>query len=381
MGPMARRAIAMLTTSLPHDGDPSAGAFVREMAIALARRGHRVTLLGSVPRGRYPLAAEGVGIASVEELDGGVFAGGGAPERLRLGAGGVAPRTWAKGARTVAALGLLAARHARDVDGWVSHFALPSALLVGALRGSRPHLAVVHGTDGWLLARMPLALRRAVFASATQWRFTWDGMLSATEGVRLRAPAVVAPMGFWPAAGSSAARDVVLSVGRLVPVKRVGLALAAMAALGARGRALPWVVLGDGPERGVLEARARAHGVDARFVGSVGAAERDAWLQRARVFLHTAGGAAGARGEGAPVALLEAMGAGAAVVATASGGVAGLVGDAGRVLPAGASAAALADAVAAAWDEHPAGSPGARERALRWRWEAQAEGIERALWG
>ena len=69
------------------------------------------------------------------------------------------------------------------------------------------------------------------------------------------------------------------------------------------------------------------------------------------------------------------------VVATASGGVAGRVGDAGRGLPAGASAAALADAVAAAWDEHPAGSPGARERALRWRWEAQAEGIERALWG
>ncbi|MDP3219660.1 MAG: hypothetical protein Q8S73_36500, partial [Deltaproteobacteria bacterium] len=71
----------------------------------------------------------------------------------------------------------------------------------------------------------------------------------------------------------------------------------------------------------------------------------------------------------------------AAVVATASGGVGALVGDAGRVLAADAPATAIADAVAAAWDEHPAGAPEARERALGWRWEAQAEGIEQALWG
>ncbi|MDB4927988.1 MAG: hypothetical protein JWM10_472, partial [Myxococcaceae bacterium] len=85
----------MLTTSLPHDGDPSAGAFVREMAVALARRGHRVTLLGSVPAGRAALATEGVAVEVVRDLDGGVFAGGGAPERLALGGPGLDPAAWA----------------------------------------------------------------------------------------------------------------------------------------------------------------------------------------------------------------------------------------------------------------------------------------------
>lgn len=371
----------MLTTSLPHDGDPSAGAFVREMAVALARRGVRVTLLGSVPRGRLALATDGVRVDSIEDLADGVFAGGGAPERLALGGPGIHPAAWLKGARTTAALAVLAARHARDVDGWISHFALPSALIAGALRGSGPHLAIIHGTDGWLLGRLPTPLRRVVFAGATRWRFTWDGMLSAADGVRLPRPPDVAPMGFWPAGGDASLRDVVVSVGRLVAVKRVDRALAAMAELKAQGRGLPWVVLGDGPERPALEAAASAHGLDVRFEGAVDAARRDAWLRRARVFLHTAGAVGGGRSEGAPVALLEAMGAGAAVVAMASGGVRWMVGETGTVLDGGADPGSLAAAVAAAWEAHPEGSPLARERALRWRWEAQAEGIEQALWG
>jgi glycosyltransferase involved in cell wall biosynthesis len=371
----------MLTTSLPHDGDPAAGAFVREMAVALARRGHRVALLGSVPRGRVALRAEGVDVESVHDLDGGVFSGGGAPEALSLGAGPGNPLAWTRAARTVAALAALAARRARGADAWISHFALPSALIAGALRGRRPHLAVLHGSDAWLLARAPTPVRRAVFAAATRWRFTWDGMLPLLQGVRLRAPPVVAPMGFWPAPALDLPRDVVLSVGRLVPVKRVDRALAAVAALRARGVPLPWVVLGDGPERARLELAARAHGVDVRFEGSVDGALRDRWLRRARVLLHTAGSDAGGRGEGAPVAVLEAMGAGAAVVATASGGVASMVGDAGVVLPGDAGVDAIADAVQAAWRAHPSGCDAAVQRAMTWRWEAQAEALERALWG
>lgn len=372
---MRARTVVMLTTSLPHDGDPSAGAFVREMAVALGRRGMRVVLLGSVPRGRSPLGAEGVVVDAVEDVEDGVFSGGGAPERLSLGRRGVDAAAWLRAGRGVASLAALAARHARDADGWVSHFALPSAPLVGALRGGRPHLAVAHGSDAWLLARAPRAVRRAVLASATAWRFTWPGIMDAL-GADARVPVEVAPMGFWPAAGEVAGRDVVVSVGRLVPVKRYGLAAEAMARA-----ALPWVVLGEGPERARLEARARSLGVDARFEGAVDATTRDAWLRRARVFLHTAGGAAGGRGEGAPVALLEAMGAGAPVVATASGGVRWLIGDAGVVLDGGAEGAVIGDAVAHAWRAHPTGDAAAVERVSAWRWDVQAEAIERRLWG
>jgi hypothetical protein len=58
-----------------------------------------------------------------------------------------------------------------------------------------------------------------------------------------------------------------------------------------------------------------------------------------------------------------------------------MVGEAGTVLDGEADAGAIAEAVRAAWEAHPTGSLPARERALPWRWEAQAGGIERALWG
>lgn len=59
--------------------------------------------------------------------------------------------------------------------------------------------------------------------------------------------------------------DYLLFVGRLVPYKGLGVLLDALAGPGG----VPLVVAGDGPLRGRLEAKARALGVDARFLGRV----------------------------------------------------------------------------------------------------------------
>jgi len=102
-------------------------------------------------------------------------------------------------------------------------------------------------------------------------------------------------------------------VGRLVEVKGPDLFLEALAALPA-GR---WVasVIGDGPERGALEQRARALGIGerVRFFGALPDAGR--YVSAFDVCCLSS------RSEGTPIALLEAMAGGAAVVAFSVGGI------------------------------------------------------------
>ncbi len=83
------------------------------------------------------------------------------------------------------------------------------------------------------------------------------------------------------------------------------------------------VVVGDGPLRGYLERLAGTHGISdcVRFVGAVDDADRDAWLQRSRVFaMPSRLPAAGLAGEGFGIVYLEAGWRGLPVVA---GNVAG----------------------------------------------------------
>ena len=79
--------------------------------------------------------------------------------------------------------------------------------------------------------------------------------------------------------------------------------------------------------------RETARGLDVRFVGTIRGDEKQAYLAAADAFALGSRVVAGDRAEGAPVSLLEAMHAGLPIVATATGGVGSLVGDAGLVVP------------------------------------------------
>lgn len=110
-------------------------------------------------------------------------------------------------------------------------------------------------------------------------------------------------------------------VARLVPIKAHEVFVAGARALAARVRSACFVVVGDGERRSELEALARGAGLTdrIRFVGW----RRD--LDRVYADLDVV--VLTSRNEGSPVALIEAMAAGRAVVATRVGGVPDLVED------------------------------------------------------
>jgi glycosyltransferase involved in cell wall biosynthesis len=109
----------------------------------------------------------------------------------------------------------------------------------------------------------------------------------------------------------------VLTVGRLIADK--GMETVVDAVAGIQGLL---TVAGEGPERPRLEARARAHGLDARFTGFVPRERLDALYRDAWVVVLAA-----RRGEGLPNVVLEAFAHGRPVVATPVAGVRDLVVD------------------------------------------------------
>ena len=103
-------------------------------------------------------------------------------------------------------------------------------------------------------------------------------------------------------------RPTVLTVSRLVERYKGHDTLArAMPLVSARVPGAEWVVIGDGPLRGGLEALAHSTGANVRFVGAVSDRERDRWLGRAHVFaMPSRLPAGGFAGEGFGIVFLEA---------------------------------------------------------------------------
>jgi glycosyltransferase involved in cell wall biosynthesis len=99
--------------------------------------------------------------------------------------------------------------------------------------------------------------------------------------------------------------DYFFIVSRLIPYKRIDLAVAAFSRLG-----LPLVIAGDGRDRAELEAAAAPN---VRFVGRVSDAELSRWMGGARAFIFPGE-------EDFGIAPLEAASAGVPVIAYAAGG-------------------------------------------------------------
>jgi glycosyltransferase involved in cell wall biosynthesis len=330
----------MLTTSYPHPRDDAAGTFVRGMARALAARGHEVEVLAPEPVERVAASAEPrVRVHHVPYLRPRslqrTFYGAGVPDNLRLD-----PRAWLGLPSFPAALFGAAFRRAASWHALVTHWAVPCAAVAAAVARGRPHLAVFHSADVHLLERLPARhrLASAIAEGATTLLFVTEDLrqrflrlVASPLAERAHARSVVQPMGIepWPedrnvgaAAGPKEAQHpcTVLFLGRLVPIKGVDVAVRAVGQL--PGATL--VVAGDGPERERLEALARRLGAPVRFVGFVEGERKQRLLREANVFVSPSRPVHG-RTEGAPPAVLEAMDAGLAVVASRSGGLGELI--------------------------------------------------------
>jgi len=129
-------------------------------------------------------------------------------------------------------------------------------------------------------------------------------------------------------------------VARLVPIKDVALFIDAAAEIAQQRADASFVIVGDGPQRDELRARAAARGI----------ADRVRWLgwraDLPAIYADLDVVVLSSRSEGTPVSLIEALAAARPVVATAVGGVPDLLGGGlfGRLVAPG-DAAGLARAV------------------------------------
>lgn len=257
------------------------------------------------------------------------------------------------------------------------HWPLPLALFGwAAQRGN--HAPVVTTFYG---AELRLGFRRFIaWAARRSARVVAISSYTANELRELAdVPIEVIPYAAaLPAATASPERShgdpTVLFVGRLVERKGVAHLIEALAQLRDHSRL---VVVGDGPERPRLEARARELGVADRvlFRGKVSDAELRGAYQAADVFVLPS--VLDSRGdtEGLGVVLLEAMNYGVPVIASRIGGIVDIVRDNETgILVSPGDAAALAAALRALLTDAPRarrlGEAGRKQLTEQFSWDA-----------
>ncbi|MEO5819962.1 MAG: glycosyltransferase, partial [Vicinamibacteraceae bacterium] len=148
-------------------------------------------------------------------------------------------------------------------------------------------------------------------------------------------------------------------VARLVPVKAHEIFLQAAKAIAPVRPDIVFLVVGDGERRAELEGLARAAGLASRVRFLGWRADLDRLYADLDVVVLTS------KNEGSPVALIEAMAAGRAVVSTRAGGVEDVVtdGETGVIVPIGDASAVARAIVDLIEDPHRAARLGAAARA------------------
>jgi glycosyltransferase involved in cell wall biosynthesis len=145
-------------------------------------------------------------------------------------------------------------------------------------------------------------------------------------------------------------KRVVIAVGRLVPIKNMRLLIESFAQVRARVPAAHLLLVGEGPERGLLEQAVHEHGMTAAvtFAGYVPLRDLPAYYRSADVF------ALSSNFDNSPNVVLEAMACGLPVVCTDVGGVRAFVEEdaGGTMVPAG-NAAMLAQGLSEWLQDRP----------------------------
>lgn len=254
-----------------------------------------------------------------------------------------------------------ASRHGR-VDVVEAHIAYPTGVLAypAALALRAPLVLYGHGAD---VLDLPLRHRPHRWAAQALFRradlVVANSRFVARHVVALEPSAaqktVVVPTGIdlplfadrSPSRRDDDTRDGILFVGRLVPAKGLAVLLDALAILRARWGVAPRLsVVGDGAARRRLQTRARDLGLDVVFTGALAPTAVAGAMRQALVVAVPSTGP-----EALGLVAVEAMAAGAVVVASAKGGLTETVEDGrnGYLVPAGrpdALAAGLARALA-----------------------------------
>jgi glycosyltransferase involved in cell wall biosynthesis len=329
----ARLRIGVITTSYPRSAGDPAGGFVGGHVRALRTLGHDVDVIAAGDRRGSPPGPE----PRVTRIPASLFYRGGAPDLIDRSTLRAAPAAAAFTLRLAAAA--RAAARARGWDAVIAHWLVPSAVV--ALPLGCPLVAIAHGGDVHTLRRLGLlapalhALRRRrarlVFVSEQLRALARDAAPRLARW--LADDALVQPMGLDLARFEAIARaraeaahaarapapaprpPTILVAARLVPLKGVDVALAALAHLRTPARL---AIAGDGPELAALRALAPP---GAAFLGEVDTHRRDELLREAAIVVVPSRVTPRGRTEGMPSIALEALASGVPVVASAVGGL------------------------------------------------------------
>jgi glycosyltransferase involved in cell wall biosynthesis len=321
--------IGLVTTSYPRTPDDWAGAFVRQRALALAAT-DTVEIIAAGPSSGEP------GVVRVPSP---LFGGAGAPEVLE--AGGACALL--EGMAFTARLAGVVRERAPRWSAVESHWLVPCGLVACTLANGRPHRAFSHGGDVALLERLPggAAVAGAIARSGASLVFASADLRNRFARLCGRPaaslPATVEPAPFDEALfqrrtpeqqlhlrqSLAGIQPLVLGVGRLVPVKGFDVLIRALARL-PPARRPRLVLLGDGPERRGLQARAARARVDLQLPGVVTPAAVAAWMAAADLYVQPSRPLETGRSEGMPVAVREALAVGVPVIASAVGGMSDL---------------------------------------------------------
>jgi len=304
--------VAVITSSYPRERGDAAGHFVESEVKRLLRAGHDVHVFAP---GAGSTESNGATVHWI--TDRGAFGWPGALARLKE-----RPTRWL-GASEFCARASSALRKQRSFERVQAHFLLPCAWPI-ALNGDRKsELELVgHGSDVRLFCRLPRVVRtriaRAWLARGAKLRVTSrelaDALGAATPELSSSLSVEPSPIDVDEvptrklarhALGISETKSVALIVGRLIPEKRVALALHALSLLDN----LCAVVVGDGPELESLRARFP----DVHFAGHLPRPETLRWIAAADVLVSASAH------EGAPSVVREARALGVPVVAVPAG--------------------------------------------------------------
>jgi glycosyltransferase involved in cell wall biosynthesis len=296
--------VVFLTHDFPRWSGDRTGAAVGTLARALVRRGIavRVVAPSEEKSGRGEL--DGVPVHLVRSRYASVEGASWGP-LLRL---------W-RALRTAARQEVAAGADVVHAHGWVpAGLAAPSGV---------PVVLTVQGADASLLRRSRIArtLARRLFrrtSVVTTVSREVGGWIESGAGRHIGTPHIH-PMPIdsrghpWTRGGGGA-----VVIAPLDAAARVDLAIQTAAVLASCGHDLPLTIIGDGPDRGLLEQRAAGLGVSAlvRFAGDLSLEEARRHLERADLLLFTA------KGDGMAQAALEGLITGIPVVACWDSGAA-----------------------------------------------------------
>jgi len=308
--------IAVITTSYPRKRGDAAGHFVQSEVKQLLRAGHEVHVFTP---GAAITTDDGATLHGF--ADRGAFGFPGALARLKerparaLGAGEFCVRA-----------GAALRRHGRFTH-VQAHFLVPCAWPIATSVDSASELELIgHGSDVRLFCRLPSPLRRRIartwLARRARLRVTSHELAEllrcANPELASALHVAASPIDVADVPSRAAARtelgiaesdSVALIVARLIPEKRVALALQALALVDA----ISTVVVGDGPELFALRTRFP----NARFAGHLPRPETLRWIAAADVVVSASAH------EGAPTVVREARALGVPVVAVPAGDLAG----------------------------------------------------------